>query len=116
MVNATFTGWGKCVPQAVLTNDDLSTVVDTNDEWITTRSGIKERRVSHVSTSDMATLAARRALAAAGRSPEEIDYIIVATCTPDRQNPAAACYVQTKLGAVNAAAADVNAGCSGFLY
>jgi 3-oxoacyl-[acyl-carrier-protein] synthase-3 len=116
MVNATFTGWGKCIPQAVLTNDDLSSVVDTNDEWITTRSGIKERRVSHVSTSDMATLAARRALAASGRSPEEIDYIIVATCTPDRQIPAAACYVQTKLGAVNAAATDINAGCSGFLY
>jgi 3-oxoacyl-[acyl-carrier-protein] synthase III len=116
MTNSTFTGWGKCVPQAVLTNDDLASVVDTSDEWITSRSGIKERRISHVSNSDMATLAARRALAAAGRDAADIDYIVVATCTPDRQIPSTACYVQAKLGASNAAAADINAGCSGFLY
>ncbi len=116
MMNSTFTGWGKCVPQAVLTNDDLATVVETSDEWITSRSGIKERRISHVSNSDMATLAAKRALAAAGRDASEVDYIILATCTPDRQIPSTACYVQTKLGADNAAAADINAGCSGFIY
>ena len=116
MRHATITGWGKCTPQPVLTNAELATVVDTSDEWITTRSGIKERRVSHVQNSDMATLAAKRALAAAGRTAEEIDYIIVATCTPDRQIPAAACYVQAKLGAMQAAAADINAGCSGFIY
>lgn len=116
MTNVTFTGWGACVPPSVLTNDDLSTIVDTTDEWITSRSGIKERRISHVSNSDMATLAARRALAAAGRTPEEIDYVLFATCTPDRQIPSAACYVQTKIGAHRAAAADINAGCTGFLY
>ncbi len=115
-MNATITGWGKCVPQAVLTNDDLSTVVDTSDEWITSRSGIKERRVSHVNNSDMATLAGKRAIAAAGLDPTDIDYIIVATCTADRQIPSTACYVQAKMGAVNAAAADINAGCTGFLY
>lgn len=116
MKNATFTGWGKCTPQAVLTNDDLASVMDTSDEWITSRSGIKERRVSHVNNSDMATLAAKRALAAAGRTPDELDSIIVATCTPDRQIPSAACYVQAKLGATRASASDINAGCSGFLY
>ena len=67
MKNATITGWGMSVPQSKLTNDDLSTVVDTTDEWITSRSGIKERRVSHVTNSDVATLAAKRALAASGR-------------------------------------------------
>lgn len=116
MTNATITGWGACVPPAILTNDELATVVDTSDEWITSRSGIKERHISHVNNSDMATLAGRRAIAAAGLTPEDIDYIIVATCTPDRQIPAAACLVQAKIGAVNAAASDINAGCTGFIY
>lgn len=115
-MNATITGWGKCTPPAVLTNDDLASVIDTSDEWITSRSGIKERRISHVSNSDMATLAGRRAIAAAGLEPTDIDYIILATCTADRQIPSSACYVQAKLGAVNAAAADINAGCTGFIY
>lgn len=116
MKNATITGWGNCVPQAVVTNDDLATVIETSDEWITSRSGIRERRVSHVSNSDMATLAGRRAIAAAGLQPIDIDYVIVATCTPDRQIPSAAAYVQSKLGATHAAAADLNAGCTGFIY
>lgn len=116
MKNATITGWGRCMPQAVLTNDDLATVIDTTDEWITSRSGIRERRVSHVSNSDMATLAGRRALAAAGIQPADVDYIIVATCTSDRQIPSSAAYVQTKIGASHAAATDINAGCSGFVY
>ena len=116
MKNATITGWGRCVPPQIVTNDDLSTVVDTSDEWITSRSGIKERRVSHVNNSDMATLAARRAMAAAGVTADDLDYIIVATCTPDRQIPAAACIVQAKLGAMQAAASDINAGCTGFIY
>lgn len=115
-MNATITGWGRYTPQAVLTNDDLATVVDTSDEWITSRSGIKERRISHIVNSDMATAAGRQAIAAAGLEPDDIDYIIVATCTPDRQIPSTACYVQTKLGANNAAAADINAGCTGFIY
>ena len=116
MKNATITGWGACIPQPVVTNEELASVVDTSDEWITTRSGIKERHVSHVQNSDMATLAGKRALAAAGLDASDIDYVIVATCTPDRQIPSTACYVQIKLGAVNAAAADINAGCTGFIY
>ena len=116
MTTATITGWGHCLPPSTLTNGELATVVDTSDEWITTRSGIEERRISHVSNSDMATLASQRAIAAAGLTPFDIDYVIMATCTPDRQIPSSACYVQTKLGAVNAAAADINAGCTGFVY
>jgi len=116
MKNATITGWGVCVPESIVTNDELSQHVDTNDEWIRTRSGIEERRVSHVQNSDMATLAGKRAIAAAGLEADDIDFIIVATCTPDRQIPSSACYVQTKLGANNAAATDINAGCTGFVY
>lgn len=116
MKNAAITGWGKCIPQPFVTNEELSTVVDTSDEWITSRSGIKERHVSHVQNSDMATLAGRRALAGSGLDASEIDYVIVATCTPDRQIPSTACYVQVKLGATNAAASDINAGCTGFVY
>lgn len=116
MRNAAITGWGKCIPQPVVTNDELATVVDTSDEWITSRSGIKERHVSHVQNSDMAALAARRALAAADVAASDIDYVVVATCTPDRQIPSTACYVQVKIGADNAAAADINAGCTGFVY
>lgn len=116
MKNATITGWGVCVPESVVTNEELSQHVDTSDEWIRTRSGIEERHVSHVQNSDMATLAGKRAIAAAGLQPDDIDFIIVATCTPDRQIPSSACYVQTKLGANNAAATDINAGCTGFVY
>lgn len=116
MRNAEITGWGKCLPPAVLTNADLETVVDTNDEWIITRTGIKERRVSHVEMSDMAVVAGKRALAAAGLGPEDVDLIIVGTCTPDTLIPAGAAHVQAKLGAVNAGAFDLNAACSGFLY
>ncbi len=116
MRRAAITGWGRCTPDPVLTNDDLASVMDTSDEWITTRSGIKERRVSPAENSDMATVAARHALAAAGLEAEDIDYIMVATCTGDRQIPATACRVQDKLGATNAAALDVNAGCTGFIY
>jgi len=115
-LSVTITGWGKCIPQPVVTNDDLATVVDTSDEWITSRSGIKERHISHVNNSDMAALAAKRALAAAGLEPTDIGYVIVATCTADRQIPSAAAYVQAKIGATNAAASDINAGCTGFIY
>jgi 3-oxoacyl-[acyl-carrier-protein] synthase-3 len=115
-MNATITGWGKCTPPAVLTNDDLVSVIETTDEWITSRSGIKERRIAHVENSDMAALAGKRAIAAAGLEATDIDYIILATCTGDRQIPSSACYVQAKIGAVNAAAADINAGCTGFIY
>ncbi len=116
MGHAKITGWGKCVPPAVLSNSDLETVTDTSDEWITTRTGIKERRISHVEVSDMATVAAARAIAAAGLDPVDIDLIIAATCTPEEMFPAAAVMVQNKLGAANSGAFDLNAACSGFIY
>jgi 3-oxoacyl-[acyl-carrier-protein] synthase-3 len=116
MLRAMITGWGRCTPEPTVTNDDLASVIDTTDEWIATRSGIRQRRVSHVDNSDMATVAARHALAAAGLEATDLDYILVATCTPDRFIPAMACHVQAKLGAVNAAATDTNAGCTGFIY
>ena len=110
------TGWGKCLPPAVLSNADLETLTDTSDEWIVSRSGIKERRISHVETSALAAVAGSRALAAAGLEPEQVDLIIVATCTPERLVPSAAALVQREIGAVRAAALDLNAACSGFLY
>ena len=76
------TGWGKCVPPSILTNDDLSTILDTNDEWITTRTGVRERRIAHVSLSDMGTVAAKHALASANKDPQDIEAVIMATCTP----------------------------------
>lgn len=114
--NAEITGWGKCLPPTVLSNHDLESLTETSDEWITTRTGIKERRLSHVEVSDMAAVAAQRALAAAGRSPEDLDLIVLGTCTADSLIPSAASLLQDKLGAVNAAAFDLNAACSGFLY
>jgi 3-oxoacyl-[acyl-carrier-protein] synthase-3 len=113
---ADITGWGKCMPPAVLSNDDLASVMDTNDEWIRSRSGISERRVSHVPCSDLAAVASLRALAAAGSTVEEVDLLIVATTSPDNLVPSTAAYVQKKMGARNAAVFDLNAGCSGFLY
>ncbi len=100
----------------MLTNDDLSTIMDTSDEWIYPRTGIKARRISHVSTSDLATLAGRRALACAGLEASDLDGIILATATPDNLLPSAASAVQKKLGAVNAAVFDLNAACTGFVY
>jgi 3-oxoacyl-[acyl-carrier-protein] synthase-3 len=116
MKRATITGWGKCVPPAVLSNFDLEKIMDTSDEWIHTRSGIRERRISHVETSDMAAVAAEHAIAAAGLDPEDIDMLLLATCTPDRLIPSAAAMVQAKIGAHNAGTLDMNAACTGFLY
>ena len=116
MTRAMITGWGKCLPPAVLSNHDLESLVDTSDDWITTRTGIKERRISHVEVSDMAAVAAAHALAAAGKTPAECDLIVLATCTGDSSIPATAAHVQAKLGAWNAAAFDLNAACSGFVY
>ncbi|GAA5189741.1 ketoacyl-ACP synthase III [Ferrimonas gelatinilytica] len=115
MLSAQITGWGKCLPPAVLTNDDLTHLMDTSDEWIRTRTGIGERRISHVSTSTMATVAAKHALACAGLSGEDIDMIILASATPDTLVPNIAATVQAEIGA-NCAAFDINAACSGFLY
>ncbi len=116
MRRATITGWGRCIPPGVLANSDLETVMDTSDDWISSRTGIKERRITHTETSDMAAVAGFQALAAAGLEPADIDLLLLATCTPDRMIPSAASFVQSKLGAVNAAAMDLNAACSGFVY
>lgn len=116
MPNAEITGWGKCLPPAVLSNHDLERLTDTNDEWITTRTGIKERRISHVEVSDLAAVASQRALAAAGKEPTDLDLIIFGTCTADSLIPSSAAILQDKLGAYRAGAFDLNAACSGFLY
>src|SRR5215472_3136241 len=112
------TGVGSYVPSRVLTNADLEKMVDTSDEWITTRTGIKERRLAARDeyTSDLAARAAMKAIQRAGISPTEIDLIIVATITPDMPFPSTACLVQQKIGARRAAAFDLEAACSGFIY
>ncbi len=109
---------GSYVPEKVLTNTELEKRIDTTDEWITTRTGIKERRIAgdDEHTSDMAAHAAQRALERAEVDPAEVDLIILATITPDMPFPATACLVQEKLGAHNAAAFDIEAACSGFVY
>jgi 3-oxoacyl-[acyl-carrier-protein] synthase-3 len=111
-------GVGSYVPSKVLTNHDLEKMVETSDEWITTRTGIKERRIAAENeyTSHMAAEAANRAMKMAGVNPEEIDLVIIATITPDMPFPATACLVQEKIGAKNAAAFDLEAACSGFIY
>lgn len=118
MKNAKIIGTGSCTPEVVLTNKDLERIVDTSDEWIIKRTGIKERRIAKEGqySSDMASEAGREALAMAGIKPEDLDMIVVGTVTPDRQFPSCACLVQHKIGAMNAASMDVSAGCSGFVY
>src|SRR3954467_1291949 len=112
------TGVGSYVPGKVLTNAELEKMVETSDEWITSRTGIKERRIAAKDefTSDLAARAAMRAIQKAGISPGEIDLIIVATITPDMPFPSTACLVQQKIGANRAAAFDLEAACSGFIY
>ena len=111
-------GLGSYVPEKILTNADIEKLVDTNDEWITERTGIKERRICapEQATSDLSLIAAQRALADANVSAEELDMIIVATISADSNTPSTACVLQNKLGAVNAAAFDLSAACSGFVY
>src|SRR5881392_2364962 len=111
-------GTGSYVPEKVLTNEDLSRMVDTSDEWITTRTGIKQRRIAakDEQTSDMAAKAALKAIEQAKISPAEIDLILVATATPDMLFPATACFVQKKIGATKAACLDISAACAGFLF
>ncbi len=110
-------GTGSYAPERVLTNDDLSKMVNTTDEWITTRTGIKERRIAakDEQTSDMAARAALAAMEQARVEAREIDFILVATTTPDMVFPATACFVQQKIGATRAACLDVSAACAGFL-
>jgi 3-oxoacyl-[acyl-carrier-protein] synthase III len=111
-------GTGSYTPDKVLTNEDLSRIVATSDEWITTRTGIKERRIAAKDehTSDMAAKAALKAIEQAKISPNEIDLILVATATPDMLFPATACFVQKKIGAQKAACLDISAACAGFIF
>lgn len=111
-------GTGSYVPERILTNAELAERVDTSDEWILSRTGIRERRIARDDefTSHMATHAARRALEGAGMEASELELIIIATITPDTPTPATACYVQQALGATRAVAFDISAACSGFLY
>jgi 3-oxoacyl-[acyl-carrier-protein] synthase-3 len=116
--SCSISGVGAYVPAKILTNADLAKMVDTSDEWITTRTGIKERHIAAENefTSDLGTEAARRAMKMAGVTADQIDLIIVATITPDMPFPSTACLVQHKLGAKRAAAFDLEAACSGFIY
>lgn len=109
---------GAYVPPGIRTNADLERMVETSDEWIYSRTGIRERHIAgdNEATSDMAAEAARRALADTDLAPEQIDLILVATCTPDMTFPSTACFVQQKIGATRAACLDVSAACAGFLY
>jgi len=111
-------GTGSYVPERILTNEELAAKVDTSDEWIVTRTGIKERRIAADDefTSHMASKAAIKALEQAGMKAEDIELIVVATITPDTPTPATACHVQQQLGAMKAVAFDISAACSGFLY
>ena len=111
-------GWGMAVPDIVITNQDLEAIVETNDEWIRTRTGIRERRIAgeRESTSSLGLKAARRALEVANMLPTDIDLIIVATSTPENVFPSAACLIQNGLGATRAGAIDLSAACSGFVY
>ncbi|PAB58890.1 beta-ketoacyl-ACP synthase III [Anaeromicrobium sediminis] len=118
LISAGILGLGSYVPEKIVTNDDIAKMVDTSHDWIVSRTGIEERRVvsEGQSTSDISAIAAKRALEDANLSPEDIDLIIVATLTPDMLIPSTACIVQSKIGAKNAAAFDLEAACSGFVY
>lgn len=118
MLHAVISGTGRSMPEGILSNDDLSKLVETSDEWITSRTGIRERRKAKDGEvlSDFCVAAGRQALEAAGLGVEDLDAVMVATCTPDQPIPAVACIVQSKLGAKKAAAWDLNAACSGWLY
>ena len=110
-------GTGSCLPKAVVTNDDLSKIMDTSDEWIRTRTGIRERHlVKEETTASMSTEAVRRAMENAGVTAQDIDLIIVGTVTADHVTPACACEIQAAIGAVDAVAFDINAACSGFMF
>lgn len=111
-------GTGSYAPERILTNHDLQQMVETSDEWIASRTGIRERRIAaeDEATSDLATHAARKAIEASGVKPEDIDIVLVATCSPDMFFPSTATLVQEKIGATKAFAMDVGAACSGFLY
>ena len=111
-------GTGSAVPKQVVTNDDLAKIVDTSDEWIRPRTGIRERRIAAAEsgTTDLAAEAARMAIEQSGIKPEELDIIVLATSSGDCCFPNGACEVQAAVGAVNAVAFDISAACSGFVF
>lgn len=113
---AAIKGWGKCLPPATLTNEDLATFLDTNDEWITTRTGMKERRISHVTVSELAHIACENALASAGQLADNVELIVFGSTTFDELCPNAASNVQRLLGANKAACMDVNTACTSGMY
>ena len=115
---AHITGWGMAVPDKILTNKDLEAMVDTNDEWIVSRTGIRERRIAKEdeTTASLAVDASLRALSVANLPPQKLDLIVIATSSPEYIFPATACLVQDQIGAVNAGAFDLSAACSGFIY
>ena len=114
--HAAITGWGDALPPAVLSNADISTFLETSDEWIVQRTGMKERRVSHVSAVELATIASARALACAGLDAKDLDLIVYGGCSNEETVPNTASGVQIALGATNAAAMDLNTACTSFLY
>jgi 3-oxoacyl-[acyl-carrier-protein] synthase-3 len=114
MRGAVITGWGTALPDRVVTNDEIAARIDSSDEWIVERTGIRERRIGGT-TSGLAVAAARRALACAGREPAEIDLLVLATTTPDQRVPATSAVVQHALG-LRCGAFDLNAACAGFVY
>lgn len=116
MLQAAITGWGKCAPPCVLNNEDLSTILDTSDEWIHSRTGMKERRISHVPVSTLSHVACAEALACAGKSADDVDMIIFGSCSYDSQVPNAASRVQELLDAKNAACMDLNTACTSGMY
>ncbi|HWG67853.1 MAG TPA: ketoacyl-ACP synthase III [Steroidobacteraceae bacterium] len=116
MNHAAIVGWGKCLPPSILTNQDLATFLPTDDEWITTRTGMKERRISHVSGIELAITASRRAIACAGMDGKDIELVIYGSCSNDETVPNSASGVQQRIGAIRAAALDVNTACTSFMY
>jgi 3-oxoacyl-[acyl-carrier-protein] synthase-3 len=116
VVHAAITGWGKCLPPAVLSNHDLSRILDTSDEWIVSRTGISERRISHVGLEELAYVACARALAAAGLAGSSVELIVFGTCSHEDQVPNMASGIQVRIGAHSAAALDINTACTSFLY
>ena len=118
MTHSRISGTGSYLPERVVTNHELQSRIDTSDEWIFTRTGIRERRIADEgeNASDMGAKAALKALENAGLEASDIDIVIVATITPDMPFPSTACFVQTKLGISNAMCMDIEAACSGFLY
>ncbi len=116
MTYAAITGWGKCLPPAILTNQDIATFLPTDDAWITSRTGMKERRISHVRGIELAITASLRAIACAGLRGEDIELVVYGSCSNDEAVPNSASGVQAMIGATRAASFDVNTACTSFMY